>query len=295
MVSVLWFLILVSCSTLNMSHIHSLNKSDDLNKYLCDPDHLLLSDTQLSLSPNVNHILSSNSFCLVSNISNITLRSTSITPANITCRHYNNSYESVGFGFYNVSGLMVENVHITQCGGPIPSTSTLYPNDTAFYFHEGQTVTLFFSYSSGIMLFGVSITYYYGFAILLINVNNNVTLNNVNITSTSASGQCSEKKLLSCGGSGHILYFSNLDNRIGVLETHVLINKTGIEYNLYFVSYTDITIAAQVHAKESKAISAFAAGMTVIFSIGNYTANVLLSHGYWNEDISGVFDGLAII
>ena len=188
MVSVLWFLLLVSCSKLNMSHIHSLNKSDDLNKYLCDPDHLPLSDTQLLLSPNVNHILSSRSFCLVSNISNITLRSTSITPAIITCRHYNNSYESVGFGFY-VSGLMIENVHITQCGGPIPSTSTLYSNNTAFYFHEGQTVTLFFSYSSGIMLFGVSITNYYGFAILLININNKVTLNNVNITFTSGRGQ----------------------------------------------------------------------------------------------------------
>ena len=294
MVSVLWFLLLMSCLTLNMSHIHSVNKSGDLNKYICNPDHLS-SDTQLLLSPNVNHILSSNSFCLVSNILNITLRSTSITPGNITCRHYNNSYESVGFGFYNVSGLMIENVHITQCGGPMPSTSTLYPNDTAFYFHEGQSVTLLISYSSHIMMFGVNINNYYGFAILLININNNATLNNINITSTSGSAQCSKKVLPSCGGSGLILYFSNLDNRIGVLEAHVLVNKTIIKSNWNVVPYTDINIAAQVITKEPKAISAFAAGMTVIFSIGNYSANVLLSHGYWNEDIGGVFDGLAII
>ena len=294
MVSVLWFLLLVSCLTLNMSHIHSVNKSGDLNKYICNPDHLS-SDTQLLLSPNVNHILSSNSFCLVSNISNITLRSTSITPAIITCRHYNNSYESVGFGFYNVSGLLIENVHITQCGGPMPSTSTLYPNDTAFYFHEGQSVTLFASYSSHITMFGVNINKYYGFAILLINVNKNATLNNINITSTSGTAQCSEKALPSCGGSGLILYFSNLDKRIGVLEAHVLVNKTIIKGNWNVVPYTDINIAAQVDGKEPKAISAFAAGMTVIFSIGNYSANVLLSHGYWIEDIGGVFGGLAII
>ena len=128
MVLVLLFLLLVFCSTLNLSHIHLLKKPGDLNKYLCDPDHPLVTKTQLLLSPNVNHTLSSRSFCLVSNISNITLRSTSITPAIITCRHYNNSYESVGFGFYNVSGLMIKNVHITQCGGPMLSTSTLYPN-----------------------------------------------------------------------------------------------------------------------------------------------------------------------
>ena len=291
-VTALWFFLLVSCSTLNLSHIHSLNKPNDLNKYVCDPDHPLLPNTQLLLSPNVNHILSSTSFCLVSNISNITLRSTSITPAIITCRHYNNSYESVGFGFYNVSGLMIENVHITKCGGPMPSTSTLYPNDTTFYFHESQSVTLLLSYSSYIMLFGVNINTYYGFAILIININNNITLNNVNITSSS---QCSDKVVPSCGGSGLILYFSNFDNRIGLLDTHVFVNNTVIAGNFNIVPYTDIKIAAQVHAKEPKAISAFAAGMTVIFSVGNYNANVQLSHGYWIGDNGGVFDGLAII
>ena len=292
MVLVMSFLLFVSCSTLNLSHSHLLKKPGDLNKYLCDPDRPLLTDTQLLLSPNVNHILSSSSFCLVSNISNMTLRSTSITPAVITCRQYNNSYESVGFGFYNISGLMIENVHITQCGGPMPLTSSLYPNDTTFYFHNSQSVTLFVSYSSCIMLFGVNINNYYGFAILIININNNITLNNINITSSS---QCSDKVVPSCSGSGLILYFSNFDNRIGLLDTHVLVNNTVIAGNFNIVPYTDIKIAAQVHTKEPKAISAFAAGMTVIFSLGNYSANVLLSHGDWISDIGGVFDGLAII
>ena len=184
---------------------------------------------------------------------------------------------------------MIENVHITQCGGPMPSTSTLYPNDTAFYFHEGQSVTLFASYSSHITMFGVNIINYYGFAILLININNNATLNNINITSTSGSAQCSEKVLTSCGGSG-LIY-----NRIEVLEVHVVVNKTVIKGNWNIVPCTDINIAAQVDGKEPKAISAFAAGMTVIVSLGNYSANVLLSHGDWDEDIGDVFDGLAII
>ena len=53
----------------------------------------------------------------------------------------------------------------------------------------------------------------------------------------------------------------------------MLVNKTIIEGKFNFIPYTDINIAAQVDGKESKAISAFAAGMTVIFSIGNYSAN----------------------
>ena len=175
------------------------------------------------------------------------------------------------------------------------STSTLYPNDTAFYFHEDQSVTLFASYSSHITMFGVNINNYYGFAILLININKNLTLNNITITFASGIARCNVKALPSCGGSGVILYFSNLYNSLEVLDTHVLINKTVIEYNYNIVPYTDINIAAQVDGKEPKAISAFAAGMTVIFSVGNYSANVLLSHGDWKTDIGGVFDGLAII
>ena len=87
----------------------------------------------------------------------------------------------------------------------MPPTNILYPNDTAFYFHEGQSVTLFVSYSSYITMFGVNIINYYGFAIVLININNNLTLNNINITFTSGSAQYSVKVVPSCGGSGLIL------------------------------------------------------------------------------------------
>ena len=90
------------------------------------------------------------------------------------------------------------------------------------------------------------------------------------------------------------MYFSNLHNRNEVLEAHVLINKTNIENNYKIVPYTDIIIATEVVGKDSKAIIAFAAGMTVIFTLENYSAYVLLSHGCWNEDIGGVFDGIGI-
>ena len=291
----LWLLMLVSNLQVTLSISLFLTESDALNSYLCDPDCSLLPDTQLLLSSDVHHILSSSSFCLVTNISNITLRSTSKTPATMTCNHHNNSYVSVGFGFYNVSGLLIENVHITQCGGPMPSTNTLYPNDTAFYFHEDQSVTLLISYSSDIMMVGVNINNYYGFAILLINPNKNTTLINVDISSSDI-GQCSINLLPSCGGSGIILYFSNLDNKTELLDACVLLKKMKLQGNVNLVPYNnDIMNAGKVHTEEPKAISAFAAGMTVIFSQGDYCATVFLSHTYWSSDIGGVFNGLALI
>ena len=140
MVQAVWFLLLVSNLLIYVTLSHSvlLREPSDLNNSLCGSnDHSLLpAGTQLHLSTDVHHILSSTSFCLVSNTSNITLRSVStIIPAIITCKpNQNSSFASVGFGFYNVSGLSIENVHITKCGGLMPSTSTLYPNDTSFTF-----------------------------------------------------------------------------------------------------------------------------------------------------------------
>ena len=295
MVPVLWLLLPVSSLLVIVSNSLLLTKSESLNNYLCGQDYSLPPDTQLLLSTDVQHILASSFFCLVSNTSNITIRSTSETPATITCSHHNNSYVSVGFGFYNVSGLTIGNVHITQCGGPMPSTSILYPNDTAFYFHEDQSVTLLISYSSDITIFGININDYYGFAILLINPNKNTTLTNVSISSSSGSGQCSINLLPSCGGSGLILYFSNLDNRVKVLGGHVVLNNMTIQGNINLVPYSDIANAAKVHTEEPKAISAFAGGMTVIFSQGDYSATVFLSYTHWSSDIGGVFNGLAFI
>ena len=83
--------------------------------------------------------------------------------------------------FIYVSGLMIENVSITQCGRPMLSTCTLYPNDITLYFHESVNdivCELFLSNQ---------------FLKVSININNNVTLHNVNITFMSGIAQKSKK------------------------------------------------------------------------------------------------------
>ena len=172
--------------------------------------------------------------------------------------------------------------------------NSLYPNDTAFFFHKGQSATLLVSYSSNITLFRVKISNYYGFAALLINPNNNVTLTNINIVS---SNQCSQTLLPNCSGSGLILYFSNADNSVEILKADVFINTMQMQGNINNVTYSDVINAAKLHTEndQPKAISAFAAGMTVIFSQGDYSANVYLSHTVWYFTIGGVFNGLAFI
>ena len=230
-------------------------------------------------------------FCLVSNTSNITLSSTSESSANITCRKQHNI--TIGFGFYNVSGLFIDNIYITQCGGPMSypdQTNTLYPNDTTFYFVEGQLITLLISYSSNIMLFRITVINYYGFAILLINPNNNVNLTNIIVTNSSMVITNSPQS-----GAGLVIYFSNFNKRTEFLQTQILLNKIVMQWNVNLVPYNETSNAAKVYTLKPKAISAFAAGLTVIFSQGNYSADVCLASFSGNTNAGGVFDGIAFI
>ena len=120
MFSLLCMYLLVCSLQESISKTFLLSGPKDLENLLCGPpSHYLLPGTQLHLSPDVNHTLSSSSFCLVSNTFNITLCSASNVSAIITCKQQNDI--SVGFGFYNVTGLVIDNINITQCGGPMPS------------------------------------------------------------------------------------------------------------------------------------------------------------------------------
>ena len=57
-------------------------------------------------------------------------------------------------------------------------------------------------------------------------------------------------------------------------------NTMKMRWNINLVPYNDVINAAKLHTEndQPKAISAFAAGMTVIFSQGDYSANVYLSN-----------------
>ena len=151
-------------------------------------------------------------------------------------------------------------------------------------------MTLLISYSSNIMLFRMTVINYYGFAVLLINPNNKVNLTNVIVSSSSMVSSNSPQS-----GSGLVIYFSNLNNSIELLETHILLNKIVMHWNFNFVPYNEVSNAAKVYTIKPKAISAFAAGLTIIFSQGNYSADVCLTKLYGDGISGGVFDGIAFI
>ena len=88
MVPLLYMILLVCSLPASISHMFLIGGPHDLENHLCGPrGHSLLPGTQLHLSPDVKHILSSSSFCLVSNTLNITLSSVSNVSAIITANN----------------------------------------------------------------------------------------------------------------------------------------------------------------------------------------------------------------
>ena len=268
-------------STVAKSATVSITANSSLQYYLCHHGHLE-SHTTLVLSHTVSHILSPAPFCLVSNLTNITLR-TQYMHAVITCSSDNVISTTVGFGFYNVSELSLINIDIRGCGGVMPSQdSAIYTNDSAFYFPQGQSATLIISKCSNITLTNVSITEYYGYAIVFINPNGSTSVYNITIMNALGIQICYiymyDKPPLNCSGSGVVLYYYH-DAELS-LKSKVAIDTVLLRRNWMYI---DSSLLGELDGNTRRPISSFASHLTIIFSKGNYEAHILLKNVQLSE------------
>ena len=261
--------------------IYLANPSSLLHHLCGEGRHHLQAGTRLCLLGNVTYDLNgtSSSFCLVSNVNNITIQSASNdVPATITCS------QPAGIGFYNVSGLSIENVNIDQCGGLMPSISWLYPShNNLFYFPKGQSVTMLFSHSTDITLHSVSICSFYGYGLVVINPYKDLLLNSTTIFN---SRNCTTMPQKNCGGTGLVLYFSNYtSNEPALIDI----------FNASIISNTNSDSKSPLSPLTyPQAINSIASCTSVLFSKGDYQALVSFKNSTW-EGCFGSLYNIAII
>uniref|UniRef100_A0A1X7UGD7 TRP C-terminal domain-containing protein n=1 Tax=Amphimedon queenslandica TaxID=400682 RepID=A0A1X7UGD7_AMPQE len=274
--------ILVSLNVSGSDECVYLTNSTSLVYHLCGKGRSLLQPgTHLCLLANISYDLNmaNSSFCLVSGVSNITILSASTNvPATITCS------EPTGLGFYNSSGLRIENVNIHQCGGTMPSVAWLYPShDNSFYFPKGQSSTLLFSHSADVLLQNVSISNFYGYGIVYINHYKSLAVISVKIYS---SVYCDIDTNCAGGGTGLLLYFSNYTTNepVTAIISHIDLqgnDNTDINRPLSSSSYP-------------KAVNSFASCTAVLFSEGNYQASIFFEKSVWDGCYHSLYN-IAII
>ena len=225
-----WFLIYVlEVFILTGGGCHGVKNGRELEWYLCN--ETLGEDVNLTLNHSVNYEVSHNGFCIVNTNGSIIIESDSLEFATINCTH-SIPNSTFGLAFINTS-VVLTRVVFHGCGATLPSTLHQRVNSSLFRFSKVHAATILFIQCTT-NITNVNITYYYGFALVAVNLQSssfaNLHVNNsigINVPSTNDSL-----------GSGVLMLFFDLHNNDRVIQ--------GIDYpnitlfNCTFVGNIDL-------------------------------------------------------
>ena len=213
------FLLSLQHDVVNDSNGHSLEY------YLCH-DGLRIDDVRTLIVPTgVNHTIPTGSFCLIENLTNVTIMADSpLQQAVVICQQ-----PWRGFGFFNTSLLRLSGLTFHQCGGEIQftgnSTAESYTNHSNIHLGAYQKAVLLFSYCYNVSLLSVSIMGPYGgFGIMMVNAFGKTVINSLQI---AGKEMCMGYDLVpsynfTCSGSGIVFVYVDDVNGKGAKEQHLV-------------------------------------------------------------------------
>ena len=270
-----FYLFLISLSLLIqccISHdIVNVTEENELEQFLCYNDPPVVGDTLVVLYNNITHYISGNvSFCMINTTYSLNITSDSSGPATIKCiQTGNHHWPTTGFSFINVQNLTLQRLVFRGCGGFLKNSSIIdIINSTVspFHFTQNQSAVLLFPHINILLIKDVTITFYYGFAILAINPVN-ATMNGLTINVTL--GQVVPLSKHSYIGSGTLIVFAR-DYNTG--SHTVTINNSLVTYN--FEDLRSQEYLKHRHYVQNYYSILSAAGLTVLYTRTNYSATV---------------------
>ncbi|XP_019848945.1 PREDICTED: uncharacterized protein LOC109580349 [Amphimedon queenslandica] len=189
-----------------------VTEDNELEQFLCYNNPPVVRDTLVVLSTNITHYISGNvSFCMINTTYSLNITSNSSGPATINCNQPGNHlhWQTTGFSFIYVHSLTLQRLVFRGCGSFLKNStiidvinSTEYP----FHFTQYQSAVLLFPYINILLIENVTITYYYGFAILAINpVNATMNSLTISVSRKFVNHIISENTYI---GTGALLYFT---------------------------------------------------------------------------------------
>ena len=189
------------------THIVQINTSNQLWFWLCSHNIPLQNNLTLHLTQS-NYILHNMTFCLIENVSNVTLKGVgSDGKSSIKCQLQHES--TTGFGFVNISSVTLENLEFTGCGATITKSAVTFFNDTHPHLGYKQKALLVFNHCHNITIQDVNITNYIGYAIFMLNPLNSSLMNNVRVTAGTGANYCNDSDMFACAGSGIFVMFKD--------------------------------------------------------------------------------------
>lgn len=182
--------ILTHVITLSQSIVIEIPGSENnthLEQYICTETGTLPPNTKLVV--NAAQSISPGRFCVIENTTNLTI--TAPVPVTVQClQSALNISNRRGFGFFNITNLLIENVRFDGCGGTITQNALKYVNnsiDLFYYYGPGQRATFLFNHCFDVDISKVSVSAYLGYAVIGVNLCGVVDFSNVLQTQANTS------------------------------------------------------------------------------------------------------------
>ena len=222
-----------------------------LEDYFCtDLSNEISSFTIIELSSETNHLIKPGNFCVIRDLSNITIIGFGDTPAMIRCTGEDNAEFQSGFGFRNITGLSISNVVFDSCGGVI-SNETYNYGDEPLLIYAGELLqaVIIMNNCYDVEIESIVITQYRGYGLLGLNLLGHSKMNNITVHSSYANiiGLTSSNlTTLQHSGSGILVVYidtvfdereiepnDSRSNHTLIISNTVLVNNTNIYPDTY--------------------------------------------------------------
>ena len=201
--------------------------------WLCS-DNISLQNNLTLLLTQSNYILHNMTFCLIENVSNVTLKGVgSDGKSSIKCQLQHDS--TTGFGFVNISSVTLENLEFTGCGATITKSAVTFFNNTHPHLGYKQKALLVFNHCHNITIQHVSITNCIGYAIFMLNPLNSSLLNYVRVT-TGGARDCTDSGMFACAGSGIFVMFKDTQQTSpDMAPVNVILSQSFLQFNFNII------------------------------------------------------------
>ena len=279
-------------------YVVNITEQKELEQFLCSSKSPLEQDTRVVLSNSITHYISSNvSLCVINTTYSLTLTTDSSSPAVIQCNQTSNlSYWPLtGFVFTNVHNLTLQKLIFTRCGGLLKDgkiVDIINSTDSPVFFTQHQSAVLLFLHINTLTIEKITITMYYGFAVLAINpikaLFQNVFVNlAINIQVVSAFGFSL--------GSGILYLFTDCIEAITLISHNVTLSNAVFQSNVEYVSVVDCLSDLQHVSDSSNFPITNAAGLTIIYAQNHFVANVAISEVVFGENLGSIAGAMLIL
>ena len=303
---VLLFHLLLICS--NCNKVINITSQDHLQLYLCHHDNYT-GDTTLLLLDTVYNISGNGSLCILNTNHSLTLQGR-ITMATIQCIPFtfvNNTHPTIGFAFTGSSNLTLQRVNFIGCGGNLSTLDkeqldNINSTSSLVHFTQYHAAVLVFSEISHLVMRDVSISQYYGFAVVAVNLPNGI-LDSVNVNASQGIiniERAGNNRFGYSVGCGVLLLYKN-SMRISstVNQYEVLITRSEFIYNYEYIIYHKFTCATNFYNsynhKNCSNPVINAAGLTILYTQNDNTARVNISRCTFKDNIGSTAGAMMVL